>query len=158
MLRAYVILGTFGPITIDAVSEIPTFQGLIDKREINFYISGQLRRIIYDRSFFYEKILPHIVQLCDERRVLFSIVDMHLEKLNLDKRSYEESIDLGINKLIECRPYGLYFLPNIYGGIPRILSDTLIDDFPWLKSYDETKPGCGISIGELELMIGLIIP
>ena len=153
-----VILGTFGPITIDAVSEIPTFQGLIDKREINFYISGQLRRIIYDRSFFYEKILPHIVQLCDERRVLFSIVDMHLEKLNLDKRSYEESIDLGINKLIECRPYGLYFLPNIYGGIPRILSDTLIDDFPWLKSYDETKPGCGISIGELELMIGLIIP
>eukprot|EP00943_MAST-04B_sp_MAST-4B-sp1_P008531 g8531.t1 len=153
-----VILGTFGPIIVDAVSEIPSYQTLIDTREISFYLSAPLHGVTHDKIFFYKHILPYITQLCDERRVLFSVIDLHLEKCNLEQRNHQDLIDLGIKKLIECRPYGLYLLPNSYGRIPNTLSVDLIDDFPWLKSYDKAKPGCGISISELELMIGLIIP
>jgi hypothetical protein len=156
-----VILGKSEAFIVDAVSVIPSKQDLTDSRDILFYLSAPPEGTELDRETFYNSIMPSLVHLCDERRVSFSVVDPHLISgfnLKPNQSISPHMVDTFIEQIVKCRPYGLYFLPLNYGEIPKMLSPSLIAEFPWLKHYDNKKPGSGLSLCEIELMVGLVVP
>ena len=72
-----VVLGAFGPIVVDAVSEIPTHKSLVDKREIQIYVSSY-QHVREDKIFFMKQCFRKSLNY-DERRVHVSIIDLYME-------------------------------------------------------------------------------
>ena len=153
-----VVLGKSKSFEVDAVSHCPSMEELAETRDIMFYFSAPPRGTVDDRRYFYDIIMPNLVHLCDERRVSFSVVDPYLQLADDSVPMSADMVDTFVRQIVHCCPYGLYFVPHIYGEIPPGLSARLIKSFPWLQSYDNSKPGCGLSLQEIELMVGLIVP
>ena len=125
------------------------------KREVRVFISSTFRDMQIERNNLVKYVFPEIRQICRERLVEFTEVDLRWG-ITEEESKGGEVIRVCLEEIDRCRPYFLGFMGERYGWCPSMNDisrpDALIEKFPTVAtSLQEGK-----SVTEMEILRGVI--
>ena len=118
-------------------------------QEIRIFISSTFRDMQEERDELIKHIFPQLKQICLERGVFFTDIDLRWG-ITEEQAQKDEVIPICLNEIDNSRPFFIGILGDRYGWIPDQLQEELLLRYPWLQNYEK------ISVTEMEIRHGVL--
>ncbi|MEP7235498.1 MAG: tetratricopeptide repeat protein, partial [Ignavibacteriota bacterium] len=123
--------------------------------ELRIFISSTFHDLQEEREYLVKKVFPEIRQLCRERGVEFTEIDLRWG-LTEEEATHGKIIRTCMEEIDRCRPYFLGIVGDRYGWSPKfheVQKDAeLIRKYPWI----EDASADGASIIDMEFQYGVL--
>ncbi|MFI5263905.1 MAG: DUF4062 domain-containing protein, partial [Candidatus Kapaibacterium sp.] len=123
--------------------------------ELRIFISSTFHDLQEEREYLIKKVFPEIRQLCRERGVEFTEIDLRWG-LTEEEATHGKIIRTCLEEIDRCRPYFLGIIGERYGWSPKfheVQKDAeLIRKYPWI----EDASADGASIIDMEFQYGVL--
>ena len=123
--------------------------------QIRLFISSTFADLHEERDYLTRRIFPRIAEICRERGILFTHVDLRWGITEKDAKK-GKTLRLCLEEIEKCKPYFIGILGHRYGWIPEekdILKDPMLNKqyATEIEAFKEEK----ISITEMEILRGV---
>jgi tetratricopeptide (TPR) repeat protein len=118
-------------------------------QEIRIFISSTFRDMQEERDELIKYIFPHLKQICLERGVILTDIDLRWG-ITEEQAEKKEVIPICLKEIDNSRPFFIGILGDRYGWVPDQLEDELLFQFPWLNNFRN------ISVTEMEIRHGVL--
>ncbi len=123
----------------------------LSRRKIRVFISSTFRDMQEERELLVKKVFPELRQICDERFVSFTEVDLRWG-ITEEEAAEGKVLPICLEEIHTCRPYFIGILGERYGWIPDIVPQEVIEKEPWIQEHI----GHRTSVTELEILHGVL--
>lgn len=127
----------------------------LHNREIRVFISSTFRDMQYERDYLIKTIFPEIRQVCRERLVEFTEIDLRWGVTEEDAKQ-GKVVRICLEEIDRCHPYFLGFMGERYGWAP---TEKDLNHFVELKElYPLVAPSleASKSVTEMEILHGVL--
>ena len=121
----------------------------LESRELRVFVSSTFHDMQSEREELLKRVGPQLRQLCGQRDVAFSFVDLRWGITEEDSRVGKVA-SLCLAEIDSCAPHFIGLLADRYGWVPYELPPDLIAQQPWVCDYT------GRSVTELEIAAGAL--
>ncbi|HYM20572.1 MAG TPA: tetratricopeptide repeat protein, partial [Candidatus Kapabacteria bacterium] len=126
-----------------------------NQSELRIFVSSTFHDLEEEREYLVKRVFPEIRQLCRERGVEFTEIDLRWG-LTEEEATHGKIIRTCLEEIDRCRPYFIGILGERYGWSPKfheVQKDAdLIRKYPWI----EDAAADGASIVEMEFDYGVL--
>ncbi|MBK9246947.1 MAG: tetratricopeptide repeat protein [Ignavibacteria bacterium] len=123
--------------------------------EIRVFISSTFQDLQDEREYLVKKVFPGLRQLCRERGVEFTEIDLRWG-VTAEEAEQGKVLKVCLDEIDRCRPFFIGILGNRYGWIPTlddIAKDAeLLQQYPWIVHAVEDHH----SLTDIEIMHGVL--
>lgn len=120
-----------------------------DRGELRVFVSSTFRDMQPEREELLKRVGPRLRQLCGQRDVAFSFIDLRWGITEEESRTGKVA-SLCLAEIDNCAPYFVGLLGDRYGWVPDKLPPDLVTQQPWVRDYT------GRSVTELEIAAGAL--
>lgn len=125
--------------------------------ELRLFVSSTFRDLMPEREVLVKKIFPKVRELCRQRGVYFTEIDLRWG-ITAEEARTGKVVRICLEEIDKCRPYFIGIMGSRYGWQPDevVLTNDpdLAGDHPWLPELIAQ----GKSITEIEFLHGAILP
>lgn len=125
------------------------------QRQIRVFVSSTFRDLDKERDTLIKNIFPQLRQICLERDVEFSEVDLRWGVTERESRQ-GRVLHICLTEIDKTHPYFIGILGGRYGWIPEEKDlqkhRKVLEDFPWV----EKDVGHHLSVTEMEIQYGVL--
>lgn len=118
-------------------------------RAIRVFVSSTFQDMQAEREELIKRIFPQLRALCEERAVTWGEIDLRWG-ITDEERDEGRVLPICLAEIDHCRPWFIGILGERYGSVPRVVSDALLAEMPWLAAEE------GKSVTELEILHGVL--
>jgi len=118
-------------------------------RAVRVFVSSTFRDMAQERDTLAKQVFPSLRQLCEERGVVFTDVDLRWGVTD-EEAAEGRVLPVCLEEIERSRPYFIGILGERYGWVPDAIPEALVESQPWLRAYE------GRSITELEMLHGVL--
>lgn len=125
--------------------------------ELRLFVSSTFRDLMPEREVLVKKIFPKLRELCRQRGVHFTEIDLRWG-ITAEEARTGKVVRICLEEIDKCRPHFIGIMGSRYGWQPDdgVLANDpdLAKDFPWLPEFIAQ----GKSITEIEFLHGALRP